>query len=150
MIKGFAVIDTLTGQRADYTKIAHENWASALDPYDLVEQFYIGEDGKLLLMDNRGSMAIPPAGRFTIQAADRPAIGQTAFLSSRNKRGNVIQGEITEIRRYESERTVNHLVTLRTKVGTEVTSLSAYWMVKAFPTAEEALVNINGKRKQEE
>ena len=65
----FKVIDTKTGKEADIGKIAsQEDWArrAFLLEYDM-DGFYIGQDGRLILMDDCCHVVYPPKGRFRIE-----------------------------------------------------------------------------------
>ena len=70
---GFDVVDTQTGEYPDLQWIAiNEDWAKGLIYCDM-EGFAIDEDGNLVLMDECGNFAYPPAGRF--QVVRRPPEG---------------------------------------------------------------------------
>lgn len=65
-MKGFTVIDKLTGQYPDCEKIAlNEDWASNLIYCD-IEGFSLQEDGNLILLDECGNYAYCPPDRFEI------------------------------------------------------------------------------------
>ena len=64
--KKFHVIDLNTGKEADTEDIAlNEEWAKALMYCDM-EQFTLGEDGTLYLLDECGHWEECPEGRFKI------------------------------------------------------------------------------------
>lgn len=63
----FTVIDLKTGKEPDIKQIAYEeDWASSLIPNDM-EEFYLGEDGTLILVDECGNLAYCPLNRFVIR-----------------------------------------------------------------------------------
>lgn len=63
---GFTVIDNNTGAYPDCEKIAlKEEWAKHLIYCD-IDEFAITESGSLILMDDCGNCAYPPADRFTV------------------------------------------------------------------------------------
>lgn len=67
LTSGFDVVDTKTGEYPDLYKIAlTENWAKELMYCDM-EGFAIDEDGTLLLLDECGSQAYCPPGRFEVR-----------------------------------------------------------------------------------
>ena len=62
----FHVIDVKTGCEPDCEKIAlTEDWAKHLIYCD-IDEFAITESGTLILMDDCGNCAYPPAGRFNV------------------------------------------------------------------------------------
>ena len=62
----FTVTDNTTGERPDCGKIASvESWAEGLN-YRAIDGFYIGEDGRLSLMDEFGNARWCPEGRFSV------------------------------------------------------------------------------------
>lgn len=62
----FTVIDNKTGEYPDCWNIAlTEEWAKHLMYCD-IDSFAIMEDGGLVLMDECGSCAYCPSGRFTV------------------------------------------------------------------------------------
>ncbi len=62
----FRVIDPETGRYPDLEEVARdEGWATGLVYCDM-NQFYIGEDGSLVLADDCGNIAEVPEGRFWI------------------------------------------------------------------------------------
>lgn len=62
----FRVIDNDTGREVDYEAIRGEEWAKdEMLPF-AVYDFYLGENGDLLLVDNCDCVVEPPAGRFTV------------------------------------------------------------------------------------
>ena len=64
--KKFVVVDLQTGGLADTEGIAlHEEWAKGLIYCDM-EQFTLGEDGTLYLLDECGHYEECPKGRFKI------------------------------------------------------------------------------------
>lgn len=65
-VSGFSVIDPKTGSYPNCERIAlKEDWAKRLVYCD-VDQFAITEDGTLILIDDCGNVAYPPAGRFVV------------------------------------------------------------------------------------
>ena len=63
----FKVIDPNTEKYPDLEKVAlTEEWAEGLCYCDM-EGFAIGEDGNLILMDECGRFACPPADRFIVE-----------------------------------------------------------------------------------
>lgn len=66
----FYVIDVKTGEYPDVGNIAlNEEWAKGLVYCD-IDCFAIQEDGNLILTDDCGNIAYPPAGRFNVVFAD--------------------------------------------------------------------------------
>lgn len=64
----FTIIDRKTGQYPDTGNIAlNEEWAKHLVYCD-IDGFIVGEDGNLMLLDDCGSVAYPPADRFLLVA----------------------------------------------------------------------------------
>ncbi len=63
----FTVIDSKTGKIPDLHQIsAHEGWASEMSPED-IHGLYVFSDGKhLVLVDDYGTCAFPPEGRFEV------------------------------------------------------------------------------------
>ena len=69
----FIVIDERTGKEADIYNIAlNEEWANHLIYCDM-EGFAIAQDGALILYDECGNIAYPPADRFEIVSEKRLA-----------------------------------------------------------------------------
>jgi hypothetical protein len=69
----FTVIDTQTGEYPELSKIARtEEWAKNLVYCD-VDGFAISEDGCLMLMDDCGNCAWPPANRFIVKMEESDA-----------------------------------------------------------------------------
>ena len=69
-MKGFRVLDPKTGSEPifDGNHIFKEKWFKESNLiYCDIDQFYIGEDGQLVLADDCGNMAYVPPGRFTIE-----------------------------------------------------------------------------------
>lgn len=63
----FHVIDTTTGSAPDVEQLAlNEPWAKGLIYCDM-EGWAVQDDGSLLLMDECGNWACPPAGRFRVE-----------------------------------------------------------------------------------
>ena len=66
----FKVIDTQTGKECDWQDLErfalHEDWAKGLMYCDM-EQFAVGEDGSLYLLDECGKWVYPPEGRFEVK-----------------------------------------------------------------------------------
>lgn len=66
-MKGFKVIDTLTGKEPDVATIAYqEKWAKNLVYCD-IEGFFLSEDGELILADECGNYAYCPYNRFKVK-----------------------------------------------------------------------------------
>lgn len=62
----FIVIDKKTGSEADVQKIAlEEDWAKGLVYCD-IDGWYLGSNGELVLADDCGRLAYPPADRFQV------------------------------------------------------------------------------------
>ena len=62
----FTVIDTTTGEDPDVEQIAlKEPWAEGLIYCD-IDGFYVGEDGRLSLIDECGNARWCPEGRFSV------------------------------------------------------------------------------------
>ena len=69
----FRVIDPKTGGEPIYdgNHIFKEKWfRDSHLIYCDIDQFFIGEDGTLVLADDCGNMAYPPSGRFKIEWSD--------------------------------------------------------------------------------
>lgn len=62
----FHVIDNDTGRKVDYEAIRSEEWAKDEMLSFVVYDFYLGENGDLLLVNNCGCVVEPPEGRFTV------------------------------------------------------------------------------------
>src|SRR5574344_2484496 len=61
----FTVIDNKTGKEVNIDKIVKEKWAKGLMECD-IDCFALTEDGKLVLLDDCGTNAYCPDGRFTV------------------------------------------------------------------------------------
>lgn len=66
MINEFRIIDPVTSKEVNLKHIAKEEWYT-LDPRMNIDQFYIGQDGLLVLLDTCGNQAFVPKGRFIIR-----------------------------------------------------------------------------------
>lgn len=74
MNRQFFVIDKTTGQAPDMMEIAlHEDWADGLIYCDM-EQFALGGDGEMYLLDECGSYRTCPVDRFQIMWANEAAV----------------------------------------------------------------------------
>ena len=68
----FDIIDTKTGWYPDVEKIAlSEDWAKGLIYCD-IDCFAMQGDGTLILIDDCGNIAYPPAGRFEVVPVKGP------------------------------------------------------------------------------
>ena len=68
----FDIIDTKTGWYPDVEKIAlSEDWAKGLI-YCYIDCFALQGDGTLILIDDCGNIAYPPAGRFEVVPVKGP------------------------------------------------------------------------------
>lgn len=67
MMKGFSVIDNLTGKEPDMEKIAlEEKWANQL-VYSSMAGFAWAQDGYLILLDSCGNYTDCPQNRFSVK-----------------------------------------------------------------------------------